>query len=127
MGKKKTILIVDDDIDFSQMAKMMLEETGLYQVNVCNRSSQVLSRVREIRPDLLLLDIVMPEMDGTRIAGDLKEDRELCTIPVIFLTSLISPEEEAEKPSMARWQYIAKPITGQDLIKRIKEYFELEN
>lgn len=123
MDTKKTILIVDDDVDFSSMAKMMLEKTGLFEVGICNQGAGAVARIQSWKPDLLLLDIVMPDMDGTEIASQLRKEKGLCNIPVIFLTSLMTPSEAAKNPATAHCRFIAKPITGQELIQHVKEFF----
>ena len=79
--------------------------------------------IRVWKPDLVLLDIIMPGMDGTEIAGELRKDKELSTVPVIFSTSLVTKEEAAEHPLIAKYPFISKPIGGEALVKRIREFF----
>ena len=98
MGQKRTILIVDDNVDSSQMVKMILEETGLYAVNVCNRGSEALKILRETRPELVLLDIVMPDADGTDIAAQIQKDKSLALTRIVFMTSLVSQKEVLRSP-----------------------------
>lgn len=123
MDTKKTIMIIDDDVDFSAMAKMMLEKTELFNVVTCNQGSEAMTWIRNYKPDLLLLDIVMPDIDGTEIAGQLRKEKGLCHIPVIFLTSLMTPSEAAQNPATAHCRFIAKPISCQELIEHVKEFF----
>lgn len=127
MGQKKSILIVDDDVDVSQMTRMRLEQTGLYTVRVCNRGSEALSVLRETQPDMVLLDIVMPDADGTDIARQIKEDSSLEHIRIVFMTSLVEEEETDRSSMIGGYPFIAKPITGETLLKSVKEFLELGN
>jgi len=125
MAQKRSILIVDDDVSASQMAKMILDQTGLYDVKVCNRGSEVLELVRKTRPELLLLDIVMPDTDGTDIADQIRQDKSLEAVRVVFMTSLVSQEEVNQDSVIGGHPFISKPITGAMLLKRVKGFFEV--
>lgn len=127
MEAKKKILMIDDDVDFAQMTKLILEKTGLYDVVVCNESTKALEQARGEKPDLILLDVMMPKMDGGDIAAKFRQDRAVYFIPLVFMTSLMTAQEAARSPLIANHQFISKPISGEDLIKRIQEIFELEN
>ena len=124
--QKKTVLIVDDDIDFSKVARVVLEQKGGFQVGICNQSVNAVAAVREWKPDLVLLDIMMPGKDGTEIAAQLREDPQLCSIPVIFFTSLMTPGEAAGHPVIGNYQFIPKPIKVDDLLRRVKDFFETQ-
>lgn len=127
MGRNKTILIVDDDVDFAGLAKMILAQKGGYEVGVCNQGANAVTMIREWQPDLILLDIVMPNVDGADVAARLREDPKLCNIPVIFLTSLMTAQEAASHPVIANYKFISKPIKGEELLRRVKEFFEFGN
>lgn len=119
--------MIDDDIDFSEMAKMMLEKTGLYEVAVCNESAEAMKWVRERKPDLILLDVVMPNVDGGEVAGMLRQDKNFCSIPLVFMTSLMTAREAASSPLIKGHQFISKPISGEALIERIHGFFKFGN
>ncbi len=125
MGQKKSIVVVDDDVDVSQMTRMRLEQTGLYTVRVCNRGSEALAVVRETRPDMVLLDIVMPDADGTEVARQINEDESLAGIRVVFMTSLVEEGELDRSALIGGYPFISKPVTGEALLKSVKEFFEL--
>ena len=125
MGQKKSIVVVDDDVDVSQMTRMRLEQTGLYTVRVCNRGSEALAVVRETRPDMVLLDIVMPDADGTEVARQINEDESLAGIRVVFMTSLVEEVELDRSALIGGYPFISKPVTGEALLKSVKEFFEL--
>lgn len=127
MKKKRSVIVVDDEGDFTEMVKLLLEKTGLFEVGVCNYGVHALEMIREWKPDLILLDIMMPGMDGTEIAAKLRQDKELCSIPVIFTTSLLTASEAARNPLIANYPFIAKPIGGGALVKRVMEFFKIGN
>jgi len=127
MKKKKSIVVVDDEGDFTEMAKILLEKTGFFEVGVCNYGIDALEMIRDWKPDLVLLDIMMPGMDGTEIASKLREDKDLASIPVMFSTSLVTASEASESPLIAKYPFISKPIGGEALVKRLREFFQIEN
>ena len=123
MSGKRSILIIDDDVDFCEMAKLMLEKTGLYDVSVCNNSSEAMDWVRGRKPELILLDVVMPNVDGGEIAAQLKGNKEFSSIPVIFMTSLMTASEAAKNPSIGKHRFISKPISGEALAEQMRKFF----
>ena len=125
MGQKRSILVVDDDVDASQMAKMILENTGLYAVRTCNRGSEALKIIRETKPELVLLDIMMPDADGTEIAGQIRNDKSLASTRIAFMTSLVSQEEVGAGSVIGGHPYISKPISGEKLLQQIKDIFKI--
>lgn len=90
---KKRILVVDDEPDLTRLLKLQLEAEGYYEVREENDSTLVLQAAREFDPDLIVLDIMMPQVDGTEVAVRLKEDVRLAHLPVIFMTALILGDE----------------------------------
>ncbi len=121
MPIKKKILIVDDEESFVKLVKLNLEYTGEYEVLGETKGSRALSAAREFRPDFILLDVVMPDMDGGEIAQQLKDDKDLKDIPVGFLTALVSGSEvTSDGESIAGRPFLAKPVTVGQLIEFIK-------
>lgn len=125
MERKRSILIVDDELDMSQMTKMLLEKTGLYAVRVCNRGREAYRMTQELRPDLVLLDIMMPDADGADIARQIREDASLKATQVVFMTSLISQQETRDHSLIGGHFFISKPISGEALLQRVKGFFEI--
>ncbi len=124
MESKRSILIVDDDVDASRMAKMVLEKTGLYTVSICNRGSEAFKTIQDTRPELVLLDVVMPDADGTEIAAQIRQDKSLDAIRFIFMTSLVSPEEVSGSSLIGGHPFIPKPVTADVLLERVKGFFK---
>ncbi len=119
--QKKQILVVDDDIAAAGMIKLSLERTGRYLVHEEHCSSNAVQTARRVRPDLILLDIMMPEMDGGTVAACLAADAKLRDIPVIFLTSLVSEKEATEGGLRSGgYQFIAKPVDLTSLAERLE-------
>ncbi len=94
--KKTRILMVDDDIGVSNMTKWALESSGDYEVTVVNQSRLALNVTRELIPDLILLDICMPGLDGGDIFRLLQDDPQLKSIPVLMMSSLVSQSDVGE-------------------------------
>lgn len=91
--KMKRILIVDDDPQFGILAKLTLEETGMFEVKVQNESNDALAVARSFLPDLILLDIVMPGLDGGDVQALLKNDPLLHDVPVLIVSAIVSGED----------------------------------
>ena len=92
---KKRILIVDDERWFTNLVGYSLETEGYYRVRQENDALQALQAAREFHPDLIILDIMMPHLDGSELAAKFKLDRQLRDVPVIFLTALVTDSEAA--------------------------------
>ena len=113
---KKRILIVDDEIKFTAILKMNLEYTGRYIVEEENRGAFVIDAARRFHPHLILLDIVMPDLNGGEVATQLRSDPNLKDIPIIFITALIS---EAEERTIGGSPYLSKPVKFRTLVSLI--------
>lgn len=90
---KSRILVVDDEVNFAKMLRFNLEATGDFEVDCIYSSAEVVTRALEFRPDLILLDIVMPGLDGGSVKHDLEAHPKLRQIPIIFITALVSKED----------------------------------
>ena len=90
---KKRILVVDDEPDFTNLLKLTLESHGYYEVREENDAEAARAAAREFDPDLVVLDIMMPQLDGSEVAAALKQDPMTREVPVIFLTALVSRED----------------------------------
>ncbi|MBD3263686.1 MAG: response regulator [Candidatus Omnitrophica bacterium] len=121
--QKKRILLVDDEEGFAEMIKMNLEQAGNYEVRVETKGSRALASIREFRPHLVFLDVVMPDLDGNEIAYRVKTDEDLRNIPVVFLTAIVQESELASrKGEIGGHRFLAKPVTVEKLIDCIERY-----
>lgn len=119
---KIKILIVDDEPAFTRMVKLNLEDTGSYVVRSENRSTLALKAAREFKPDLVFLDIVMPEKDGGDVAAEFHDDPGLRTTPIVYLTAVVSKEESSREPLNSGGElFLAKPVTVEKLDRCIRQ------
>ena len=118
---KIRILVVDDDVGLSRLVAISLEKTRLYEVRVENRSRQALACAREFRPQLVLLDVDMPGMDGGAVAAQLRADTSLSDLHILFFTSLLSAKEAGET-LIRRGDdlFLPKPIDTAALVRSIE-------
>jgi DNA-binding response OmpR family regulator len=116
----KKILIVDDEAGFTRLIKLTLEKTGHSEVIEENDCSRAWETARTCRPDLILLDIVMPKSDGGDVASKIKSDWTLKNIPVVFLTAIVSQRETAPGALIGGYPFISKPVSLDALIKCIE-------
>jgi CheY-like chemotaxis protein len=122
MNEKK-ILFIDDEDDFCFFVKLNLEKMGNYKVFTASRGKEGIRLAKQHKPDLIFLDIMMPEMDGGQVAEALLEDESTSEIPVIFLTAVIKHEEVLENEGQIGGRdFIAKPVTPQRIIEKIETY-----
>ncbi len=109
-ASKGTILVVDDDPDIVALSKTILEGEG-YGVQTANNGLEVFSRLEEQKPDLIILDIMMPHMDGLEVLERLKGTAETSSIPVILMTVKIRQKDLVRGYKQGADYYIPKPFT----------------
>ena len=116
MAEKHRILIVDDETTFTRLVKLNLEVGGLYDVREEHHGSKALEVARAFRPDVILLDVIMPDMDGHQIAGQLAADGQLKNVPIIFLTATVMKQGTQAPPTpLAGRPVIPKPVSMPEL------------
>ena len=119
--EKRRILIVDDDRDSNHVIKILLEKVGPYRVLEESDATNAYQSARNFRPDLIFLDVVMPEADGGDVAAKIEADPTLRTTPIIFLTALVTKAEAKAGLLMQGHPILAKPISIPELINKIEE------
>jgi CheY-like chemotaxis protein len=120
---KKKILVVDDEQNMTRMLKRNLEATGRYDVRTENSGAAGVTAAREFQPDLILLDIMMPGIDGGEVAAKIKEDKRLANIPVVFLSAIVKKEEtQPTGGNIGGLTFLAKPVKLDDLITCIENH-----
>ena len=121
----RRILIVDDEPDMTFLVRLNLQKTGRYEVREENASPGALPAAREFRPDLILLDVMMPELDGGDVLALLKEDHTLRQIPVVFLTATVLKDEvSSQGGTIGGYPFISKPFEVETLVARIDQLLE---
>lgn len=119
---KKRILIVDDEPDFTQMIKLNLEASGDYEVLAETQGNKAIETAGAFKPDMIFLDIIMPDIDGPQLLALLRADAGLKDVPVVFLTALVTNDEITEEGArIAGNMFLAKPVSTERLIASIKE------
>ena len=125
MSKPK-VLIVDDEVNLTKMLKLNLDETGKYEVMTLNDSTLAIKTIHEFKPDLVMLDVMMPNIQGNEIAELISEDKAIKDTKVIFLTALVKKSEVPEEDkTIGGRKFIAKPVKVDELIRVLEE--ELAN
>ena len=115
------ILIVDNSSKFTRNARLLLEQTGNYVACAVNDPRRALETARSFKPDLVLLDLIMPQADGTEVAAEITSDWMLHSVPIVFVTSLITPEEARDGRRINGHRVVPKPTRGFDLIRVVEE------
>jgi len=116
MAKSK-ILVVDDDPKLSRLVATILNRVGGYDVFEENRPFAVVATAKQYRPDLILLDVDMPGKDGGALAREMSRDPVLGSVPVLFVTSLISSSETGTHNGA---HYLSKPVNPQLLLDTVR-------
>ena len=119
MKKPYTILAVDDESDVLLIVKTALQAEG-YNVVTAPDGPDALKTAQEEKPDLILLDVMMPEMDGFEVLNKLRDDDVTCQIPVIMLTGLTERERKRSAIERGTKYYITKPFDFQDLLSKVR-------
>ncbi|HDI59045.1 MAG TPA: response regulator [Desulfobacteraceae bacterium] len=124
MADKKRILVVDDEPDFCAIVKGNLEKEG-FEVEVAYDGVEGLAKVRANPPDAIVLDVMMPEMDGYAVCKELKKDPQLSGIPVVMLTAVASHVSSTryshyDGMSMEADDYLPKPASAEAITSSVK-------
>jgi DNA-binding response OmpR family regulator len=120
---KKKVLIIDDEAGFTNIVKLTLEAKGHYEVCVENHSRQAITTARQFWPDIIILDVVMPELDGGEVLTQFRADPVLKRLPIIFLTAIVRQKEVDETNGMIGGSfYLAKPVSADGLVSAIEEH-----
>ncbi|MGA1840134.1 MAG: response regulator [bacterium] len=124
MERQSKILLIDDDIDFVNATKTVLESRN-YKISVACNGDEGLKKARDEKPDLIILDIIMPVKDGFSVAEQLKKDKELSGIPIVMLTSFGERKGEttlavSRGMNLDAEDYIEKPAKPEALLKAVE-------
>ncbi len=120
MAKKKRILLVDDEVDFVEVLRVRLENSN-YEVVVAYDGEEGLERAEREEPDLIILDIMLPKINGFDVCRKLKVDENFKNIPIIMLTAKFQANDIKFGMAMGADAYITKPFEPHLLIEKIRE------
>ena len=129
MSAKKTVLVVDDEPDFASIVQGNLEKEG-FEVEVAYDGVEGLEKVKANPPDVIVLDVMMPEKDGYKMCKELKADERFADIPVIMLTAVgdhvtSTRYSHADGMSMEAEDYLAKPASAEEITASVKRLLGL--
>ena len=122
--EKRKVMIVDDEEEFLKITKLNLENTGKYEVATISDATDVISQVKLFNPDIILLDILMPKMDGTEVCKILNEDPTGRRIPIVVLSALNTYKDRLMMYKLGVVDFLAKPIEKDELISKIEKALE---
>lgn len=121
-GQLKRILVVDDDKEIAELVQRKLSQSG-YQVVVKNNGLDAINEARNSRPDLVLMDIILPDMDGAEVVEMLQNELALKTVPILFLSGIVtidSPSQKSEVRVRDRlYPALGKPFNAQQLLDEV--------
>src|SRR5216117_1218057 len=118
---KSRVLIVDDNSRFARSAQLFLEYTGNYFACAVNYPRRALETARSFKPDLVLVDLIMPQADGLEVATQLEADWALHGVPIVFFTSLITAEEAKDGRRVYGHRILPKPTSNSELIELVEQ------
>ena len=122
---KNRILVIDDEPSVTRSVKLNLENLGSYEVRTENQACDALDTARQFQPDLILLDVMMPKMDGGEVAAQLRADPLLGSTPIVFMTALLTTDEtEGREAVIGGLNYLAKPVDLAELTKCIEHHLQ---
>ncbi len=124
-SKMKTILIVDDTPENIDVLDELLHDE--YQIKAATSGKRAIKIAQTTKPDIILLDIMMPEMDGYEVCRQLKADEKTASIPIIFVTAKSEDEDETKGLELGAVDYITKPFSPSIVLARIHTHLSLKN
>ena len=119
--EKKRIMIVNDEEDFLKIIRLNLETTGKYDIITLVGAKDIISKVHKFKPDIILLDIIMPKIDGVEVCERLNKDSEAAKIPVISLSALDTDKDKLMMYKLGVVDFLIKPIEKNELIAKIEK------
>ncbi|MDO9399304.1 MAG: response regulator [bacterium] len=123
--KKKKILVVEDDVMISSMYKTKFEVDG-FAVVIANNGAEGLDLAKKENPDIIMLDIILPQVDGFSVLEELKKDKQTKNIPVVMLTNLGTEEDKAKGKNLGAIDYLVKAsLTPKQISIKIKQYLKI--
>ncbi len=119
----QTVMVVDDDADILDVTRLALEGGG-YNVLPTRSGPEALRTLEQSRPDLILLDINMPDMDGWQVLRMLKVDERMSSIPVAMFSIKMEVRDRLHGIQEGAFDYITKPFSTEDLLRRVRRIFD---
>lgn len=118
---KKKIMIIDDDEDFTSILKTRIEHSGDYDVMATSDAKDVINLIHNFKPDVILLDLLMPGTGGLDVCETLNDDRAGRSIPIIVVSGLDKPADKVKAYKLGISDYLLKPVDTAKLIRAIEK------
>jgi len=123
MNTEKRILVIDDDASITRLLKLNLEQINGYSVRTLNDATQAMATATEFRPDLILLDVLMPGVDGGELAREFQADPQFKKVPIIFLTAVTTKQEVSSRGGLiGGMPFLAKPVDIPEVVSCLEAY-----
>lgn len=120
MSPRTRVFIVDDESGFTRLVKLTLEMGGRYEVLEENDGTRAWLAAREFQPHIIFLDVVMPRTDGGEVAQQIRSDPALASVPIIFLTAIVSQQESSHH--FGGFPFLAKPVSLEAITRCIEKH-----
>lgn len=124
-NRQRLILVVDDEEDIRFILRTRLEAAG-FRVETAADGLEGLNRARQLRPDLILLDLMLPGIDGFSVCAMLKRDQQFNSIPIVILSARSQQKDFDTGIALGADAYLTKPFTGTDLLARVRQLLGIE-
>ena len=124
MTELKRILYVEDEADIREVTKLALETIGGLTLEICESGQMAIDKAQDFNPDLVLLDVMMPGMDGPTTMAQLKKMPELAAVPMVFMTAKVQPQEIENFKSLGAIDVISKPFDPMTLADQIRNLWD---
>lgn len=121
----RSIVLVDDEPIVCETVKITLGSRG-YRVKTVEDPGKAVDAIRKAKPDLVILDLYMPNIDGASLCRQLKEDAELKAIPVLFFSGSSKPVDVMSGLKAGGYDYVAKPIDGEELVAKVEAILRIK-
>lgn len=120
----RKIMCIDDEPDILEIVKACLEIGGNYTVSTCSSGKEALDTIGEVKPDLIMLDILIPAMDGVTIFGKLRGYSSLKTVPIVFVSAMVQPKEVSAYIELGAAGVIMKPFDPMKLTAEVESMWK---
>jgi len=119
-GERRLVLVADDDEDILVLVRTVLERAG-YEVSAVRDGAEAIAAARQRRPDLAVLDVAMPELDGLEVLRRLRADASTSDVPVLLLSARVQEDDVARGFATGADAYVQKPFSPRELLDRVSE------
>jgi two-component system, OmpR family, alkaline phosphatase synthesis response regulator PhoP len=125
-SKRKKILVVEDEPDFLELLRVYFKEEG-FAIATAKNGVDAIRKARSLMPDLILLDVMLPELDGFAVCEILRKDAATASIPVIMVTGLCGQLSRCAGIESGATDFVTKPTTPDEIVSKVKEMLHLRS